>query len=57
MWTYLLYPKTPKHSDTRNIAVVILKFEQCGFTIIIVMCPEDADEMANSVDPEQNAPL
>ena len=30
MWSYR---KNPKNSDTRNIAVVILKIEQCKFTI------------------------
>ena len=29
----LLYRKIPKNSDTRKIAVLILKFEQCGSTI------------------------
>ena len=27
------YCKTPKNSDTKKLAVIILKFEQCGFTI------------------------
>ena len=27
------YRKIPKYSDTRNIAVIILKFEQGGFTV------------------------
>ena len=27
------YHKTPKNSDTRKIDVIILKFEQGGFTI------------------------
>ena len=27
------YRKTPKHSDTGNIAVIILKFEQQDFTL------------------------
>ena len=27
------YHKNPKNSDTENIIVIILKFEQCGFTI------------------------
>ena len=29
----ILYRKIPKYSDTRNTAVIILKFEQSGFTI------------------------
>ena len=28
-----IYRKIPKYSDTRIIAVIILKFEQCGSTI------------------------
>ena len=27
------YRKIPKYSDSQNIAVIILKFEQCGSTI------------------------
>ena len=27
------YRKIPKYSDSRKIDVIILKFEQCGFTI------------------------
>ena len=27
------YHKIPKYSDTRKIAVIILKFEQDGFTV------------------------
>ena len=27
------YHKTPKYSDSRKIAVIILKFEQSGYTI------------------------
>ena len=45
--------KNPKHLDTRKIAVIILQFEQCGFTVI---CPNVPDWMANSVDPDQTAP-
>ena len=36
-------------SDTRKISVIILIFEPCD------LCPNDADEMANSVDPDQTA--
>ena len=37
-WTQSLmikshYLKTPKNSDTKKLAVIILKFEPCGFTI------------------------
>ena len=30
---HYIYRKNPKNSDTENIVVVILKFEQRGFTI------------------------
>ena len=43
-----------KNSDIWKIAVIILKFEQSGFT---VMCPKDADGIANSLDPDQTAPI
>ena len=43
--------RTPK----KNV-VITLKFELCGSTIR-VMSPNDADGMANSVDPDQTAPL
>ena len=44
--------KFAKYSETRKIAVIILKFEQSR-----VMRPKDADGMANSVDPDQTAPI
>ena len=50
------YRKIPKYSDTQNIAVIILKFEQCGSTIELGS-QKDADRMANSVDSDQTAPL
>ena len=43
--------RTPK-----QFVVITLKFELCG-TNIRVMSPNDADRMANSVDPDQTAPL
>ena len=42
--------KIPKYSDTRNIAVIILKFYHR------VMCPKVADGMANIVVSDQTAP-
>ena len=30
----LRYHKTPKNSDTRKMALLILKFKQCGSTIV-----------------------
>ena len=38
-----------------KIAAIILKFERCG-SYHRIMSPKDADEMANSVDPDQTAP-
>ena len=43
--------RTPK-----QLVVITLKFELCGSTIR-VMSPNDAAGMANSVDPDQTAPL
>ena len=48
-----IYHKTPKNSNTRKFLVLILKFEQCGSTV--VMHPKDADGIAKSVDPDQTA--
>ena len=45
-----MYCKTPKNSDTRKFAVISLKVEQGG-----VMRPKDAEEIANSVDPDLGA--
>ena len=42
--------KNPKNYETRKIAVIILKTEQCGLNTIF---PDNADGMANSVDPRQ----
>ena len=41
---------------TEKFVIITLKFELCGSTIR-VMSPNDADGMANSVDPDQTAPL
>ena len=50
------YGKNPKNSDNRKITVIILKN---GLIWIFHrgMHPNNADEMANSVDPDQTAPL
>ena len=53
---YKKYSKFPKYSDTQKNVVITLKFELCGSTIR-VMNPNYADGMANSVDPDQTAPL
>ena len=47
------YRKNPKNSDTRKIAVIILKLEQYHF-YNRVMGPKDANRIANSVDPDQS---
>ena len=39
-----------------KLAVIILKFEQSGFTIELDLCPKEVDRMANNVDPDQTAP-
>ena len=41
------YRKIPKYLDARKIAVIILKFEQCGSS----RSPNDADGMANRSSP------
>ena len=51
-----IYPKFPKYSDTQKVCSNHSKI----WTVWLyhrVMCPNDADEMANSVDPDQTAPL
>ena len=48
------YCNDPKISDTRKFAVITLKVEQDGFSL---MHPNDAEGIANSVDPDQTAPL
>ena len=50
------YRKNPKISDTRKFIVIILKVEQDGVSFK-VMHPKDAAGIANSVDPDQTAPL
>ena len=53
------YRKTPKNSDTKKFAVITLKVEQGGLRWLYlgVMCPKDAEGIANSVEPHQTAPL
>ena len=50
MWNYC---KFPKYSNTQKFVVITLKFELYNR----VMSPIEADRMANSVDPDQTAPL
>ena len=51
----MLYLKIPKFSDTRNFAVIHLKFKQRGQPEGI--CQKHANGIANSEDPDQTAPL
>ena len=50
---YNTYHKISKNSDTRKIAVITEIWTMFCHT---VLCPNDADGMANSVDPDQTAP-
>ena len=50
------YCKFPKYSDTQNICCNHSKI-WIMWLYHRVMCPDDADGMANSVDPDQTAPL
>ena len=45
-----------KNSNTRKIAVIILKFEQGGFTVEL-LSPQDAQGFAFSVDTDHTAPV
>ena len=51
------YRKNAKISDTRKIAVIILKFERCGFTIKSCVQKMWMDLQIHVVDPDQTAPL
>ena len=50
------YRKFPKYSDTQNICCNHFK-NSTMWLYHRVMSPNDADGMANSVDPDQTAPL
>ena len=50
------YRKFPKYSDTQNICCNHSKMWTM-WLCYSVMSPNDADGMANSVDPDQTAPL
>ena len=50
------YRKFPKYSDTQNICCNHSKIWSM-WLFHRVMSPNDADRMANSVDPDQTAPL
>ena len=56
MQNFIMYRNDPKFSDTQNICCNHSKV----WTMWLyhrVMSPNDADGMANSVDPDQTAPL
>ena len=54
--TKIIYRKFPKYSDTQNICCNHSKI-WIMWLYHRVMSPNDADGMANSVDPDQTAPL
>ena len=59
LWHFLwhfAYRKNPKILDTRKFIVITLKVEQDGVSLR-VMHPNDAEGIANSVDPDQTALL
>ena len=55
-----LYPlpnstvKLKKIGTPKIIIKIVLELEKLGFAVI---CPQDVDEMTNSVDPDQTVPL
>ena len=51
-----MYRKFPKYSDTQTICCNHSK-RSTMWLYHRVMSPNDADGMANSVDPDQTAPL
>ena len=52
----LRYCKSPKFSDTQNICCNHTKI-QIKMSFQSDICPKGADGMANSVDPDQTAPI
>ena len=50
------FRKIPENSDTQKFAVITLKVDQDGF-YLRVMHTKDAEEIANSINPDQTAPL
>ena len=59
-WAYIWwatgYHKNSKILATQKFTVITLQVEQDGFSLR-VMHPNDAEGIANSVDPDQTAPL
>ena len=52
----MIYRKSPKFLDTKNVAETTPNFKQKDL-FIEKLCPKGVDGMANSVDPDQTAPL
>ena len=52
-WLALRTVKILKLGTPQTIAIIVLKIEK--FDVIALMHTKDADEMANSVDPDQTA--
>ena len=52
--TCFFYGIYPQNSDTTKSALIILIFEQCGFTIEL---SKNADRIVNSDDPDQQSDL
>ena len=50
------YRKDTKFSDTKNFAVIHLKFKQKGQNLRVIF-QNDANGIADSEDPDQTAPL
>ena len=55
-WRNVSCNKTPKNSDTRKKCCKYPKIGTVSFYYRVIG-PKDADEIANSVDPGQTAPL
>ena len=53
---FVPYSKVPKFSDTRNLCCDLPKI-QTKKPNLRVFCQKDANGIANSVDPDQTAPL
>ena len=56
VWKDIHYCKSLKFSDTQNVCCNHFKIHTKQ-SFLRKKCPKDADGMANSVDPDQTAPL
>ena len=52
----MVYCKVPKFLDTRNLCFNLPKIQTKGQTLRVI-CQNGANVIANSVDPDQTAPL